>query len=293
MTDVLLIEDDPTTQRMLCDLLVHLGYAVHATTTGREGLELAARRRPDVVLLDLGLPDIPGVEVIRRLRTWSEAPIVVVSGSRQVRRKADALDAGADDFIDKPFDVGELRARLRAAERRAGRTQSPAARRRFDDLDVDYTHQRIHRAGEELVLTETEWLLFEALTRDPGRVLTHHWLARQVWGEHAGAHLQRTMRSHLRALRAKLADDARSPRFIRTEVGVGYRWICAPAPGPVTAVDTDELRSRALGLRGIAESWASGREQVPGDEDVVALVDKVIDALGPQDPQADPAPPAE
>jgi two-component system KDP operon response regulator KdpE len=277
MTEVLVVEDDPSMHRVLSELLGHLGYDVHVARTGREGLDAAARRLPDIVLLDLGLPDIPGLDVIRRLREWSEVPILVVSGSRQRRRKADALDAGADDFVDKPFDVGELRARLRAAERRAGAAGERPTRRGFGDLEVDYTRRRVHRGTDEVLLTETEWVLLEALTRDPGRVVSHAWLVSQVWGAHAGAAMHESMRSHMRSLRAKLGDDARSPRLIRTEVGVGYRWICPPSPGRAGVAGPADLLELARRLREEVAAWEDGRSATPGS--VVDLVDGVIGAL--------------
>lgn len=276
MTDVLVVEDDPSMHQVLSELLTHLGYGVHVARTGREGLDAAARRLPDIVLLDLGLPDIAGLDVIRRLREWSEVPILVVSGSRQRRRKADALDAGADDFVDKPFDVAELRARLRVAERRADAAGERPTRRGFGDLDVDYTRRRVHRGADEVLLTDTEWVLLEALTRDPGRVVTHAWLVGQVWGAHAGAAMHESMRSHMRSLRAKLGDDARSPRLIRTEVGVGYRWICPPSSGPAAA-GTTELLGLARRLREEVAAWEDGRSAAQGS--VVELVDDVIGAL--------------
>ena len=277
MTEVLVVEDDPSMHQVLSELLGHLGYDVHVARTGREGLDAAARRLPDIVLLDLGLPDIPGLDVIRRLREWSEVPILVVSGSRQRRRKADALDAGADDFVDKPFDVGELRARLRAAERRAGAAAERPTRRGFGDLEVDYTRRRVHRGTDEVLLTETEWVLLEALTRDPGRVVSHAWLVSQVWGAHAGAAMHESMRSHMRSLRAKLGDDARSPRLIRTEVGVGYRWICPPSTGRADVAGPADLLELARRLREEVAAWEDGRSAGPGS--VVDLVDGVIGAL--------------
>ena len=137
---------------------------------------------PDVILLDLGLPDLTGTTVIARLREWTETPIVVVSGSKQVRRKADALDAGADDFIDKPFDISELRARLDVVQRRLDAAQERSTSRDFDGLSVDYTRRQVHRDGEEVRLTETEWLILEGLSRDAGRIVTHRWLSTRVWG---------------------------------------------------------------------------------------------------------------
>ena len=223
---MLVIEDEPRTSELLVELLSHLGYHSDSAATGAEGLQKAAEARPDLVVLDLGLPDLAGLDVIRQLRSWSDTPILVVSGSSQHRRKADALDAGADDFLDKPFDAGELRARLRAAERRlpTGRGRAPLVRS-FGELVVDQGHRQVFRDDEEVRLTETEWTLLEALTRHPGRLLTHRWLVQHVWGPTAGAETQASLRTHLRALRAKIGDDARQPTYLRTESGIGYRWI--------------------------------------------------------------------
>ncbi len=237
MTSVLVIEDEPAARQLLIDLLSHLGYDAMSADSGARGLALMASAEPDLVVLDLGLPDVSGLEVIRELRTWSEAPIVVVSGSTQHRRKAEALDAGADDFLDKPFNVGELRARLRAAERRlASTTADMSMARAFGRLVIDPATRRVERDGQEVRLTDTEWQLLEELSRQPGRIVTHRWLARQVWGPRAGAESTASLRSHLRALRAKLGDDARDPIYIRTESGVGYRWICPATVAPPEGV---------------------------------------------------------
>lgn len=253
MALALVVEDDPLTQQMFADLLPALGHAVLMAGTGRECLELAATRSPDVILLDLGLPDVPGSSVITRLREWTDTPILVVSGSRQVRRKADALDAGADDFIDKPFDVSELRARLGVVERRLHVAQERSTTRAFDTLEVDYTERRAHREGEEIRLTETEWLILDGLSREPGRIVTHRWLSNHVWGPHAGAETHQTLRVHVKSLRAKLGDDARDPRYIRTETGLGYRWVSTPDP-PAAPTGPD-LRPRLRALQDDVRRW--------------------------------------
>ena len=277
MALALVIEDDPSTRQMLADLLPSLGHTVLLAATGREGLELAASGRPDVILLDLGLPDVPGITVIARLREWTDTPILVVSGSRQVRRKADALDAGADDFIDKPFDVSELRARMNVAERRLAVTKERPTRRGFAGLDVDYTDRRVHRGTEEVRLTETEWLILDGLSREPGRVVTHRWLSTHVWGAHAGTERHQTMRAHVKSLRAKLGDDARDPQFIRTETGLGYRWVCPPATSTPTA---DEIRERLEELREDVRQWGGDETAAPA-VDPTALLD-LLDAAADQ-----------
>ncbi len=237
MTSVLVIEDEPATRQVLTDLLTHLGYDTSSAESGARGLEMMASAEPDLVVLDLGLPDVSGLEVLRELRTWSEAPVLVVSGSTQHRRKAEALDAGADDFLDKPFNVGELRARLRAAERRLASTATNMSMARaFGRLVIDPATRRVERDGQEVRLTDTEWQVLEELSRQPGRIVTHRWLARQVWGPRVGAESTASLRSHLRALRAKLGDDARDPIYIRTESGVGYRWICPATVAPPEGV---------------------------------------------------------
>ena len=288
MTTVLVIEDEPRTAEVLLELLRHLGYHSVGAATGAEGLKKAAESRPDLVVLDLGLPDVAGLDVIREIRSFSETPILVVSGSSQSRRKADALDAGADDFLDKPFDAGELRARLRAAERRLPTTPGRAPLvRRFGDLVVDQEHRQVFRGEEEVRLTDTEWTLLEALTRHPGRVLTHRWLVQHVWGPSAGAETQASLRTHLRALRAKIGDDARQPTYLRTESGIGYRWIrpqkaqeggAEGSSGPASTLG--EFRAQSERLRASLEAFLGSEES--GDmaaEDAVRLRDLVEEVV--------------
>ena len=307
MTSVLVIEDEPATRQVLTDLLTHLGYDTSSAESGARGLEMMASAEPDLVVLDLGLPDVSGLEVLRDLRTWSEAPVVVVSGSTQHRRKAEALDAGADDFLDKPFNVGELRARLRAAERRlASTTVDSAMARSFGSLLIDPSTRRVERDGREVRLTDTEWQLLEAMSRQPGRIVTHRWLAKLVWGPRAGAESTASLRSHLRALRAKLGDDARDPLYIRTESGVGYRWICpATVAAPAGAPDPHTLARQFRGdlesaLRRLRNGTSPGSERSRalasrlrglGDEIVdlaQTLVDEVVDEEDPPRQQTGP-----
>jgi two-component system KDP operon response regulator KdpE len=273
MALALVVEDDASTLAMFAELLPSLGHTVLLASTGREGLELAASHSPDVILLDLGLPDLTGTTVIARLREWTEIPIVVVSGSKQVRRKADALDAGADDFIDKPFDISELRARLDVVQRRLDAAQERSSSRDFDGVSVDYTRRQVHRDGEEVRLTETEWLVLEGLSRDAGRLVTHRWLSTRVWGPHAGAETHQSLRVHVKSLRAKLGDDAKDPRHIRTETGLGYRWVSSPTP--FSPAGEDDLRQRLDAMREDVRRWA-GQDRTGR---LIALLDEAADEL--------------
>ena len=280
MALALVVEDDRPTLTMFAELLPALGHTVLLAATGRECLELAAAHSPDVILLDLGLPDLPGTDVIARLREWTDIPIVVVSGSKQVRRKADALDAGADDFIDKPFDVSELRARLSVVERRIDAAQERSTSRTFGSLTVDYTRRQVHRDGEEVRLTETEWLVLEGLSREAGRIVTHRWLSTRVWGAHAGAETHQSLRVHVKSLRAKLGDDARDPQFIRTETGLGYRWVSTPSA--TAAAGDAELGQRLDAVRDDVRRWAQHTDDGEGDDRtarLIALLDEASEEL--------------
>lgn len=276
MGSVLIVEDDHATAELLAELVGALGHRVLLASTGKDALALAADGRPDVVLLDLGLPDLSGIDVITRLRTWSDTHILVVSGSRQVRRKADALDAGADDFIDKPFDVSELRARLRLAERKRDLALQRPTQRRFDQLVVDYTHRRLHLADEEVRLTDIEWALLDGLSREPGRLVTHRWLTTHVWGTHAGSEALVAMRTHMRALRAKLRDDARQPHYIRTETGLGYRWVASPAVDASGLTPLPEVLDR---LHDVRRDLAALSRSAPS-HDVSALLTQASRLVG-------------
>jgi two-component system KDP operon response regulator KdpE len=192
--------------------------------TGEEGVLQAAARQPDVVVLDLGLPDIDGLEVIRRLREWTAVPIIVLSARGQERDKIAALDAGADDYVAKPFAVGELLARLRVALRHAARRSSEPedAVFRQGDLRVDLARRRVFIGEQEVRLTRTEYRLLATLVRYAGRVLTHRQLLQEVWGP---SHLDQShyLRVYMAQLRRKLEADPARPRFMLTEPGVGYR----------------------------------------------------------------------
>jgi two-component system KDP operon response regulator KdpE len=228
VTRVLVVDDEPQILRSLSTTLSANGYDVVGAETGEEALALAAAEEPDLLIVDLGLPDIDGAEVIRRLRAWSQVPVIVLSVRDHQDDKIGALDAGADDYVTKPFGLGELLARVRAAQRRAGLERSEPVLR-FDDVTVDLARRRV-TAGEAAVhLTPTEYKLLEAMVTNPGKLLTQRWLLQRVWGGAYGDEAN-YLRVYVRQLRQKLGDRADAPRFILTEPGVGYRWIPDPDP---------------------------------------------------------------
>ena len=229
MTRILIVDDEPQIRRALRTSLQAHGYEVETAGTGGEGLERAVDTAPDLVFLDLGLPDLDGTEVIRRLRAFSEVPVIVLSVRDQQADKVAALDVGADDYVTKPFGMEELLARLRATLRRAHPEEPAPAVQRFGDVEVDLGKRLVTRAGEPIHLTKTEYGLLEALVTNPGKLLTHQWLLRKVWGQGYGEE-SHYLRVYVRALRKKLGDDAAAPALILTEPGVGYRWIAPVAP---------------------------------------------------------------
>ena len=232
MTRVLVIDDEPQILRALRRSLEAQDYEVATADGGEEGLAVAAAQAPNLVVLDLGLPDLDGTEVIRRLRAWTDVPVIVLSVKEGRSDKIEALDAGADDYVTKPFDVEELLARMRAALRRTDADLGSEPELRFGDLKVDLA-RRLVRLGDHLVhLTPNEYGLLEAMVTNPGKLLTHQWLLRQVWGRGYGNE-SHYLHVYVRQLRQKLGDDAAMPRFIITEPGVGYRWSPdAPAERP-------------------------------------------------------------
>jgi two-component system, OmpR family, KDP operon response regulator KdpE len=221
---VLVVDDEPQIRRALRTSLEAHGYEVVAVGTGEEGVVSAADAAPDLVLLDLGLPDIDGTEVIRRVRTFSEVPVIVLSVRESQQDKVAALDAGADDYVLKPFGMEELLARARAAMRRAAPDDPAPPVLRYGELEIDLARRLVTREGEALHLTPTEYGLLEALATNPDKLLTHQWLLRRVWGQGYGTETT-YLRTYIRALRKKLGDDAGAPALIMTEPGVGYRWV--------------------------------------------------------------------
>jgi two-component system, OmpR family, KDP operon response regulator KdpE len=222
---VLAVEDEAEVMRFLRATLPAVGYRLVEAVTGNQALVEAATRAPDVILLDLGLPDLDGVEVARRIRAWSATPIIVLSARGRERDKIEALDAGADDYLTKPFGVGELLARMRVALRNAARVAASAGETSFEvgDLRVDLEAHRVWVGEREVHLTRTQFNLLAALVKRAGKVVTHRQLLREVWGPGATeAHYVRVYMGHLRH---KLEADPAQPRYLVTEIGVGYRLL--------------------------------------------------------------------
>lgn len=219
---VLVVDDEAAIHRFLTPALMANDYDVLKAVTGAEALKRIATDAPDIVVLDLGLPDIDGKEVIRRVREWSDVPIVVLSARDREAEKIDALDCGADDFVNKPFGVGELMARLRAAlrHRMHRRGETPVAR--VLGVEIDVTRRRVLRAGEDVKLTPKEFDLLALLTRHAGKVITHKQILSAVWGP-AHEHDTQYLRVYVGQLRQKIEADPSSPAIILTESGVGYR----------------------------------------------------------------------
>jgi two-component system KDP operon response regulator KdpE len=226
MTRVLVVDDEPQIVRALSINLRARHYEVTTAASGAEALAVAARHRPDVVILDLGLPDLDGVDVVRGLRGWSTAPIIILSGRSDSTDKVDALDAGADDYLTKPFAVDELLARIRAVSRRATSAESQPVVS-FGPATVDLAARRVTvtagGSSTDVRLTPTEWHLLEVLLRHPGKLLSQRQLLAEVWGpgyETAGGNL----RVYMAQLRRKLEPDPGRPRHLLTEPGMGYRF---------------------------------------------------------------------
>jgi len=221
---VVLVEDEPQIRRFLRATLTGQGYRLFEATTGADGIVEVGSRQPDVVIIDLGLPDMDGIEVIRRLREWTAVPIIVLSARGQERDKVTALDAGADDYVSKPFGAGELLARIRVALRHTAGASHEADEASFKvgDLQVDLLRRQVVVGGTEVRLTPIEYKLLTTLIRYAGKVVTHQQLLREVWGPtHSDqAHYVRIYMAHLRH---KLEAEPARPRYFLTEPGVGYR----------------------------------------------------------------------
>lgn len=222
MSRILCIEDEPQLLRTLGANLRARGYDVDLAPSGERGLELAQANKPDVILLDLGLPGISGIEVIRRLRHWTTVPIVVVSARYSEFDKIGALDAGADDYVSKPFGVGELLARVRAALRRPVLADEPPTVV-TSDFTVDLAAQRVRNAEGDVKLTPIEWHLVEVLVRRAGRLVPSRELLQTVWGPEYGDETN-YLRVHMAHIRRKLEPEPGRPRYFHTEAGLGYRF---------------------------------------------------------------------
>jgi two-component system KDP operon response regulator KdpE len=231
VTRILVVDDEPQIRRALRTTLEAYEYEVDAVETGEEGVVHAARA--DLVLLDLGLPDIDGSEVIDRIRGFSPVPIIVLSVRGAQREKIRALDAGADDYLTKPFSMGELLARSRAALRRARAPEAVQPIRRFGELEVDLARHAVTMGTRRLRLSPLEFGLLSMFVTNPGTLLTHRALLSRVWGPGRQTEVD-SLRHAVRALRDKLGDTAAAPRLITTEPGLGYRWIAAPAEAAAT-----------------------------------------------------------
>lgn len=219
---ILVVDDEPQILRFLKPSLAAAGYEVIAATNGKEALAAAATRSPDAILLDLGLPDMDGKDVIRELRTWSKTPILVLSARDQESEKIAALDLGADDYVNKPFGIGELTARLRTALRHAAQQAAEQTAMQAGSLVIDILAHRVTRGGEPVKLTPKEFDLLAILVRNAGRVLTHRQILTAVWGPAHAEDLQ-YLRVFIGQLRQKLETDPDTPALITTESGIGYR----------------------------------------------------------------------
>jgi two-component system KDP operon response regulator KdpE len=228
VTGILAVDDEPAILRALSANLRARGYDVQLATTGEEALETAAQHKPDAIILDLGLPGLSGLEVIRGLRGWTDTPIIILSARDAQTEKVAALDAGADDYVTKPFEMEELFARLRAALRRAAPThEEPVIT--TPDFTVDLSAKRITVGDSEVRLTPTEWGLVEVLVRNAGRLVTGRQLLQEVWGPRYGEETN-YLRVHFAHIRRKLEPTPSQPRYFITEPGMGYRFQHAPTP---------------------------------------------------------------
>ena len=225
MTRILVVDDERQILRALGTNLKARGYDVDLASTGEEALSLAARHHPDLVVLDLGLPGIDGIEVIRGLRGWTAVPIIVLSVREAERDKVSALDAGADDYVTKPFGMDELLARLRAALRRATPAEEEAEVT-TPDFTVDLAAKQVRTPAGEVRLTPTEWAIVELLVRNPGKLVSQRQLLRTVWGPQYGTETN-YLRVYMAQIRRKLEPDPSRPRYFLTEARMGYRFVPA------------------------------------------------------------------
>lgn len=222
---ILVIDDEPQILRAMRTILAEKQFRVTTASRGEEGLTLAAAHEPDLIILDLGLPDMDGVEVCARLREWTQVPIIILSVRDSERDKVAALDQGADDYLTKPFGIEELLARVRVALRHSARTHgTPSKIVKAGSLTIDLAWHLVKRGEEDVKLTGTEYKLLAYLAANHGRVLTHHSILTHVWGE-ADANHTEYLRVYMRQLRKKLEADPQRPQYILTEPGIGYRFI--------------------------------------------------------------------
>lgn len=220
---VILIEDDPQIRGFVRDALVLEGWKVFEAENGKRGLIEAGSRKPDLLIVDLGLPDMDGVEVITTFRQWSTAPILILSARTEEQGKILALDAGSDDYLTKPFGIGELLARVRAVTRRRLQASEISPKANFGEVEVDFSQHLVHRGGQLIHLTPIEYRLLTLLLSNPSKIMSQRRLMQEVWGPNhtESAHYLRIYMSHLRQ---KLEADPTQPAHLLTEIGVGYRF---------------------------------------------------------------------
>ena len=226
---ILVVEDDAPVRNLIGTTLKTHGYDYMTAASGESAVMQASSHNPDVILLDLGLPDIDGVDVIKKVRTWSEVPIIVISARTEDKDKIDALDAGADDYLTKPFSVEELLARIRVTERRLSAMQSSNKGESVfinGDLKIDYAAGCAYLGGEELHLTPIEYKLLCLLSKNVGKVLTHTFLTQKIWGAAWESNVA-SLRVFMATLRKKIEPTADSPQYIQTHIGIGYRMVKA------------------------------------------------------------------
>lgn len=224
---VLVVDDDHQMLKAVSNALKARGYSVLTAGNGETALDVMAAEELDLLLLDLGLPGIEGHEVIERLRAWSRVPVIVISVREGQDDKVAALDAGADDYVTKPFAMKELLARMRAVRRRASGDNTSPSVLVFEGLEVDLVRKTVELDGVKVHLTPTEHRLLEAMATNPGKLLTHRWLLEKVWGPGYGTE-SHYLRLYIKQLRRKLGDTPSEPRWITTEPGLGYRWLPEP-----------------------------------------------------------------
>ncbi len=225
---VLIVEDDRPIRNFISVSLSTQRYRTLETEKGREALEITAARNPEVIIMDLGLPDMDGLEVIRSIRTWTLIPIIVVSARGQEREKVEALDSGADDYLTKPFSIAELLARVRVAlrHRNLGDATDLASGEQFSirDLSIHFSKRIVTLHSEEVHLTPIEYRLMELMSKHAGKVLTHNFILKEIWGSYSDSEMQ-SLRVFMANIRRKIETDPAQPRYILTEVGVGYRMV--------------------------------------------------------------------
>ena len=227
---VLIIEDEDAICNFISAILTSNQYQVVKAKTGKEGLSLFTSHVPDIVLLDLGLPDIDGTEILRQIREWSKTPVIVVSARGHEREKVSALDLGADDYIVKPFGTSELLARIRTAMRHslqsAGTNAAGEEKVTIGELEIDYNKRTVSRVGERIHLTPIEYKILVLLSQNAGKVLTHDFIIREVWGVYTDE--SHTLRVNMANIRRKIEANPGAPKYILTEMGVGYRMVEEP-----------------------------------------------------------------